>query len=166
MDDNAFEERFNLVNNARRLAGPTYEHKGKDTRQIKEEALAAAAPKHWKGGNLEDKSDDYVDGLFDSVVAKHEAAGERADSARDSHTDLRRAFLSDATVMRQDATETRLDADAEWEKMRDRNRNAWRQPAPSEERNDAARTASPTAPLSADEAWQQMSDRGRNAWRK
>lgn len=69
--DSAVDERLEVVANARRIVGDSFEHKGKSNAQIRREVVEA------KGLKTDSKSDDYVSARFDALletVEKQDAA--------------------------------------------------------------------------------------------
>lgn len=87
--DAAFDERLELVQQASRIMGESFSHKGKTNTQIRAEVVTAKAP----GVKLDGKSDDYVAARFDSLLE----AAEKQDAADNALGGLRESASKPVT---------------------------------------------------------------------
>lgn len=125
--DAAAIARASLLELARKVCGAEAKFDGKSDAAIRREVAAKANP----ALRLDGKSDEYVQALFDTAAADATKAAQRADAERAGNAGIRAAVETGAVVKEDGREVTRLDVDAEWEKMRERERNAWKQPAPN-----------------------------------
>lgn len=122
--DAAAAARASLIEIGRKVCGAETKFDGKSDVAIRREIVAKGKPNL----RLDGKSDEYVQGLFDDVATDASKAAERADAEKAGKSALANALV--IAPLKQDATEvTRIDVNDEWEKMVERNRNAWKKPA-------------------------------------
>lgn len=108
--------RASLLSGALAVLGTDVKLDGKSDAEIKREVAIKANPTL----KLDGKSEAYVEALFDAAIL-------RGTEARNDGLDgLAKVRLDAATAT---TNAVRVDADAEWEKMVERNHNAWKQPA-------------------------------------
>lgn len=69
--DKAVEERAELVDSAKTFLGDSYDFKGKTSREIKEEVVKTSIDSF----DAKDKSDDYVNGFFESLAKTADTKG-------------------------------------------------------------------------------------------
>jgi len=113
--DEAAKSRASLLDSAKKILGAEVKLDGLSDIEIKRQVAVKAYP----DVKLDAKEVIRVEAFYEAALANAKGMSERRDEETRTVAEVRKAIVT--------STDTRLDADAEWEKMRERELNRWKQ---------------------------------------